>query len=214
MRRSSTIQRPADGEQPVRFAGSVLGEKRHICAFFNSPEDGVSDLLEYEARFNLVPCHQHPVICTYDIGKFRGDVPDGRPADSPDDHPGRHPSGEPFLRPAGPVRARVAGARGSTPGLLDMAQAGRRKRGDPASAWLHQRSDQHRGAARSLERPRAFPDRYHAARRAGPDVAPGLCLCPAKRWRSTVHPPNCSGWINDAIPPFTCARSGSLSRAG
>jgi hypothetical protein len=63
-----------DGEQPVRFAGSVLGEKRHICAFFNSPEDGVSDLLEYEARFNLVPCHQHPVICTYDIGKFRGDV--------------------------------------------------------------------------------------------------------------------------------------------
>lgn len=37
--------------------------------------EGVSDLLEYEARFNLV--HQGErdvVICAYDLGKFRGDV--------------------------------------------------------------------------------------------------------------------------------------------
>jgi MEDS: MEthanogen/methylotroph, DcmR Sensory domain len=165
-------------DQPIRFAGAVLGGKRHICAFFNSPEEeynvllpfikegfergekafhvvnpklrddhmrrlestgidvggaqergqfelcnwedmyfqggcfdqdrmlalwqsvlegagqqgfpltrlvahmewaledreGVSDLLEYEARFNLIPNRGDPVICTYDISKFRSDV--------------------------------------------------------------------------------------------------------------------------------------------
>ena len=37
--------------------------------------EGVSDLLEYEARFNLV--HQNdrdPVICTYDLTRFKADV--------------------------------------------------------------------------------------------------------------------------------------------
>src|SRR6267154_4305886 len=37
--------------------------------------EGVSDLLEYEARFNLI--HQggrDPVICTYDLTRFTGDV--------------------------------------------------------------------------------------------------------------------------------------------
>jgi hypothetical protein len=37
--------------------------------------EGVSDLLEYEARFNLM--HQggrDPVICTYDLTRFTGDV--------------------------------------------------------------------------------------------------------------------------------------------
>jgi len=37
--------------------------------------EGVSDLIEYEARFN--PMHQSdrdPVICTYDLTKFSGDV--------------------------------------------------------------------------------------------------------------------------------------------
>lgn len=37
--------------------------------------EGVNDLLEYEARFNLV--HQSdrdPVICAYDVAKFSGDV--------------------------------------------------------------------------------------------------------------------------------------------
>jgi hypothetical protein len=167
------------GEQPIRFAGSQLGAKRHICGFFNSADEeyrlllpfikegfdrgekafhvvdpklhdehvrrlesvgievaeaekngqlelcnwndayfpdgrfdqnrmlamwqgvldaatqrgfprtrlvahmewsleereGVSDLLEYEARFNLV--HQNdrdPVVCTYDLTKFKADV--------------------------------------------------------------------------------------------------------------------------------------------
>jgi hypothetical protein len=36
-----------DGEQPIRFAGSVLGEKRHICAFFNSPEEEYRVLLPF-----------------------------------------------------------------------------------------------------------------------------------------------------------------------
>jgi hypothetical protein len=27
-----------NSERPIRFAGSALGAKRHICAFFSSPE--------------------------------------------------------------------------------------------------------------------------------------------------------------------------------
>jgi hypothetical protein len=36
--------------------------------------EGVDDLLEYEARFNLLPYHKDPVVCTYDLAKFGGDV--------------------------------------------------------------------------------------------------------------------------------------------
>jgi len=36
--------------------------------------EGVDDLLEYEARFNLLPRDKDPVICTYDLAKFGGDV--------------------------------------------------------------------------------------------------------------------------------------------
>ncbi len=36
---------------------------------------GVSDLIEYEARFNLVhQADRDPVICTYDLSRFSGDV--------------------------------------------------------------------------------------------------------------------------------------------
>jgi hypothetical protein len=35
---------------------------------------GVHQLLEYEARFNLLPPHPDPVICAYDLAKFPGDV--------------------------------------------------------------------------------------------------------------------------------------------
>lgn len=35
---------------------------------------GVDDLLEYETRFNLIPRHKDPVICTYDLSKFGADV--------------------------------------------------------------------------------------------------------------------------------------------
>lgn len=36
--------------------------------------EGVSDLIEYEARFNLVHDPKDPVICAYDLTKFSGDV--------------------------------------------------------------------------------------------------------------------------------------------
>jgi hypothetical protein len=36
--------------------------------------DGVSDLIEYEARFNLVHDARDPVICTYDLTRFSGDI--------------------------------------------------------------------------------------------------------------------------------------------
>jgi len=35
--------------------------------------EGVSDLVEYEARFNLLPKSADPVICTYDLTKYSGD---------------------------------------------------------------------------------------------------------------------------------------------
>jgi hypothetical protein len=36
--------------------------------------EGVSDLIEYEARFNLIHDSGDPVICTYDLRKFNGAV--------------------------------------------------------------------------------------------------------------------------------------------
>jgi hypothetical protein len=176
--RETSEQTDAETQEPIRFAGSVLGPKRHICAFFNSAEEeyrvllpfikegfergekafhvvnpelrddhkrrlesagidvtellkggqfelcgwdeaclpdgrfdqnrmlamwqsvleeaeqsgfaltrlvahmewaledreGVSDLLEYEARFNLMPRDRDPVICTYDLNRFSADV--------------------------------------------------------------------------------------------------------------------------------------------
>jgi hypothetical protein len=163
-------------EQPIRFGGATLGDKRHICAFFSSPQEeyevlmpfikegfergekafhvvapelrswhlqrmvaggidvvdaqdrgqfelcdwsemylpdgrfdqyrmmaawdsvlgragaqgyprtrivahmewsleeneGVSDLLEYEARFNLRKCDHDPVVCTYALNRYNG----------------------------------------------------------------------------------------------------------------------------------------------
>ena len=37
----------ARNEQPIRFAGSVLGAYRHICAFFNSPDEEYRVLLPF-----------------------------------------------------------------------------------------------------------------------------------------------------------------------
>jgi hypothetical protein len=34
-------------EQPIRFAGSVLGAQRHVCAFFHSPEEEYRVLLPF-----------------------------------------------------------------------------------------------------------------------------------------------------------------------
>ena len=40
----STTDRP---EQPIRFAGSELCEKRHICGFFRIPEEEYQMLLPF-----------------------------------------------------------------------------------------------------------------------------------------------------------------------
>jgi MEDS: MEthanogen/methylotroph, DcmR Sensory domain len=37
----------SEGEQPIRFAGSVLGAQRHVCAFFHSPEEEYRVLLPF-----------------------------------------------------------------------------------------------------------------------------------------------------------------------
>lgn len=37
----------ASGEEPIRFAGSTLGAYRHICAFFQSPEEEYRVLLPF-----------------------------------------------------------------------------------------------------------------------------------------------------------------------
>jgi hypothetical protein len=42
-------------ENPIRFAGSVLDAQRHVCGFFNSPED------EYKVCFRLSETASHVV---------------------------------------------------------------------------------------------------------------------------------------------------------
>ena len=36
-----------ESSRPIRFAGSVLGAKRHICAFFHSPDEEYRVLLPF-----------------------------------------------------------------------------------------------------------------------------------------------------------------------
>ena len=38
---------PGETEQPIRLAGSVLGAKRHVCAFFHSPDEEYRVLLPF-----------------------------------------------------------------------------------------------------------------------------------------------------------------------
>lgn len=37
----------SETDQPIRLAGSVLGAKRHVCAFFHSPDEGYRVLLPF-----------------------------------------------------------------------------------------------------------------------------------------------------------------------
>ena len=37
----------SESSQPIRFAGSVLGAKRHVCAFFHSPDEEYRVLLPF-----------------------------------------------------------------------------------------------------------------------------------------------------------------------
>ena len=61
---------PSASEPPIRFAGSELGAKRHICAFFNSPDEEYRVLLPFikegiergEKAFHVVDpklCDEH-----------------------------------------------------------------------------------------------------------------------------------------------------------
>src|SRR5919205_656392 len=36
-----------EGERPIRFAGSVLGAQRHVCAFFHTPDEEYRVLLPF-----------------------------------------------------------------------------------------------------------------------------------------------------------------------
>src|SRR5258705_12346933 len=38
---------PSKSEQPIRFAGSVLGTQRHVCAFFHNPAEEYRVLLPF-----------------------------------------------------------------------------------------------------------------------------------------------------------------------
>jgi len=38
---------PSESSQPIRFAGSVLGAQRHVCAFFHSPDEEYRVLLPF-----------------------------------------------------------------------------------------------------------------------------------------------------------------------
>jgi hypothetical protein len=61
-----------NNDLPIRFAGSTLGARHHICAFFGTPDwnsDDANRLLQYEANFNLAPRNRDPVICSYDFAK-------------------------------------------------------------------------------------------------------------------------------------------------
>src|SRR2546426_3964205 len=38
---------PSESNQPIRFAGSVLGTQRHVCAFFHNPDEEYRVLLPF-----------------------------------------------------------------------------------------------------------------------------------------------------------------------
>jgi hypothetical protein len=38
---------PGESDEPIRLAGSVLGAKRHVCAFFHSPDEEYRVLLPF-----------------------------------------------------------------------------------------------------------------------------------------------------------------------
>src|SRR5438093_2225570 len=38
---------PRESNQPIRFAGSVLGAQRHVCAFFHAPDEEYRVLLPF-----------------------------------------------------------------------------------------------------------------------------------------------------------------------
>lgn len=41
------LPKPSSSEPPIRFAGATLGAYRHICAFFNSPDEEYRVLLPF-----------------------------------------------------------------------------------------------------------------------------------------------------------------------
>jgi len=50
-REKSSRATPSEASQPIRFAGSVLGAKRHVCAFFHSPDEEYRCCFRSSKRF-------------------------------------------------------------------------------------------------------------------------------------------------------------------
>jgi hypothetical protein len=75
--------------------------------------EGVSDLLEYEARFNMLPHgDRDPVVCSYDLSRYSGAFI----IDVTRTHRRRAVAGQPVLHASGRVHSRAACARkGKTP---------------------------------------------------------------------------------------------------
>src|SRR5712675_1350917 len=46
-RAKSSGGNPSNANQPIRFAGSVLGAQRHVCAFFHNPDEEYRVLLPF-----------------------------------------------------------------------------------------------------------------------------------------------------------------------
>jgi hypothetical protein len=73
-----------DMDRMLRMWEDVLGAAHHtghartrLVAHMEwalGDRDGVNDLIEYEARFNLVHDPRDPVICAYDLRKFSADI--------------------------------------------------------------------------------------------------------------------------------------------
>jgi DcmR-like sensory protein len=73
-----------DQDRMLRMWQDVLGAafrdgyaRTRLVAHMESAledRDGVTDLIEYEARFNLIHDPKDPVICAYDLRKFSADV--------------------------------------------------------------------------------------------------------------------------------------------
>jgi hypothetical protein len=44
---------PSEASQPIRFAGSVLDAKRHVCAFFHNPDEKYRVLLPFSKTISI-----------------------------------------------------------------------------------------------------------------------------------------------------------------
>src|SRR5258708_13585101 len=79
---------PSESDQPIRFAGSVLGTHRHVCAFFNSADEEYRVMLPFikdgfergERAFHIVD----PALRAEHLRRFESANPQNTP---PNSHP-------------------------------------------------------------------------------------------------------------------------------